>query len=96
MGRRGRYAYISGCDYEAAKRSKASVLNILSSKSYANYMLGRYDTSLELLTKMLEEDHENLFRKGFVLYKAQRYDEALICLEIALAKCRDLAFEYFS
>lgn len=62
-------------------------------------MLGRYDTSLELLEKMLEEDPddpENLFRKGFVLYKAQRYDEALICLETALAKCRDLAFEYFS
>ncbi|WP_370571979.1 tetratricopeptide repeat protein [Methanomethylovorans sp.] len=79
-------------DHETAKRLKASVLNTLSSKSYANYAMGRYDISLELLEKMLEkapDDPESLFRKGFVLYKIQRYDEALICLEIALFKCRE-------
>lgn len=79
-------------DPEAAKRSKISVLNTLSCKSYANYMMGRYDISLELIEKMLEkapDDPESLFRKGFVLYKFQRYEEALICLENALAKCRE-------
>lgn len=60
-------------------------------KSYANYLMGRYDISLELLEKILEKvphDHESLLRKGFVLYKIQRYDEALICLETALLKSR--------
>ena len=79
-------------DPEAAKRSKISAFNTLSCKSYANYMMGRYDTSLELIEKMLEqapEDPESLFRKGFVLYQSQRYEEAFICLENALAKCRE-------
>jgi len=78
-------------DHEAAKISEASVLNSLASKSYANYMMGRYDNSLELLEKMLEivpDDPESLFRKGLVLYKAERYNEALFCLENALSKCR--------
>lgn len=76
-------------DHEAAKRSKANVMNIWYSKTYANYMIGRYDASLELVEKTLEEapdNQENLFRKGFVLYKARRYNEALICLETVLDK----------
>ncbi len=77
-------------DYEAAKISKASILNSLAGKSYANYMMGKYDNSLALLEKMLEQfpdDPESLFRKGFVLYKAERYNEALFCLDSALSKC---------
>lgn len=76
-------------DHEAAKRSKANVMNIWYSKTYANYMMGRYDASLELLEKTLEkapDDPENLFRKGFLLYKTHRYDEASVCLESALDK----------
>ena len=42
-------------DPEAAKQSKISVLSTLSCKSYANYMMGRYDISLELIEKMLRK-----------------------------------------
>jgi tetratricopeptide (TPR) repeat protein len=76
-------------DHEAAKRSKSNFMNIWYGKTYANYMMGRYDASLELLEKTLEkapDDPENLFRKGFVLYETHRYDEALVCLESALDK----------
>ncbi|MBC7086449.1 MAG: tetratricopeptide repeat protein [Methanomethylovorans sp.] len=83
---------ISQGDYETAKRSKINLINTLSCKSYANYMLGRYDTSIELLDKILEmfpDDPESIFRKGFVLYKSKRYDEALSFLENALAICKE-------
>ena len=79
-------------DYEAAKRLTSDIMNTWYSKIYANYMLERYNASLGLLGKVLEnvpDDPENLFRKGFVLYTAQRYDEALIYLETALEKYRE-------
>lgn len=77
---------------EAAKKITSNIMNTWYSKIYANCMLERYDASLELLEKTLEnspDEPEYLFRKGFVLYKAQRYNEALTYIESALEKYRD-------
>lgn len=79
-------------NHEAAKGLTSNLVNSWYSKIYAHYMLEQYDTSLELLEKILvkfPDDPEILFRKGFVLYAAQRYDEALINLETALEKYGD-------
>lgn len=89
---------ISQGDLEAAKRSKISVFNALSCKSYANYMMGRYDISLELIEKMLEKDPEvpeSLFMKGFMLYMSQRYEEALVCLENVLIKRKEFSEAWY-